>query len=110
MSVFDCFEQMNKTLSIFKVSFIGFLPMALGLVAMMVCVGYFIRYFISDNYRNRKNLMMGCFLMMVANLLTYISIIFLAIFSSQVPMSAIFSSILTFALPIFIWFYFRMIC
>ena len=70
----------------------------------------FSRYMCLDNYDTRKRLVTACAMMMVANAISFIGVALAAIISPELKGNHVLRMLPDYLIPIFLWFYYRMIC
>ena len=86
------------------------IPCFISMILMMTTVLFFMRYFCVDNYDNRRRLVLGCKLMMIANAITFFGILIAVIASEKIKFSRLVRMFPTYVLPIFLWAYYSVIC
>ena len=82
----------------------------IGVVAMLVSLALFMRYFCQDSYAARAHLRHACTINAIANILAYIGIVIGALNEIDIPDKEAYTAIPNYVLPGVIWCYFRYIC
>ena len=109
-AMIDTLQMVGDILILLKTSTLVAIFFMVACLGMVINVFLFIRYFVSDTGLTRKNLVTGCFIMMVANAFAYFGVIIGVIFVPEIKIHALLNLLPKYLFPILIWFYFRMIC
>ena len=86
------------------------IPCFISTLLMATTVMLFFRYYCVDNYDNRLRLVLGCKLMIYANAITFIGIAIASMIHPDLKGSIVVRMFPTYVIPIFLWFYYSIIC
>ena len=110
IAMFDTLQLMGTINFLFQVLPAASIICFISLLMMTTTVMLFLRYFCLDNYDTRKRLVVGCALMVTANMVTFIGVSIACFASEQLKGSYIVQLVPQYIIPMLLWVYYRMIC
>ena len=110
IAVVDTITLLTTIGRLFAVVPLSAIPCFLSLLLMLTNVMLFGRYFCIDSSDTRRRLVVGCAMMVVANIITFVGVSLACIISPELKASHILRLLPEYLIPMVIWAYYRMIC
>ena len=110
IAALDMLNLFRTIMQLFQVVPAATTPCWLSLLLMATSLMLFIRYYFVDNYDTRKRLVVACAIMMVANTIAFIGVALACVISPELKANHILRMLPDYLIPVFLWFYYRMIC